>query len=89
MGRSSSCSSVLRKSGALLSDALDDPLALHDLDVREGDRGADGMAAEGDPVREARFAFEERLHHDGRRRSRRRVAAYAEEIPFAQVIRSG
>ena len=38
----------------VLEDALDDPLALHDLDVLERDRAHDGVAAERDAVREHR-----------------------------------
>src|SRR5258706_8015046 len=34
-----------------LRDVLDDLLALHDLEVLQRDRAADGMPAEGDPVR--------------------------------------
>ena len=53
-----------RRAKALLvgRDVLDDPLALHDLDVLEGDRALHRMAAEGHPVRVHVRVREERLH---------------------------
>jgi hypothetical protein len=54
----------------LLVHVLDDPLPLHDLDVLEGDRRHDGVAAERDPVRVHARVVHERLDdavagHDG------------------------
>ena len=67
---------------------LDDPLALHDLDVLERDRGLHRVAAEGDPV--GVHALPSR---NGSMTASRAITApidaYAEDRPFAQVTMSG
>ena len=63
-------------------------LALEDVEVRQGHRGGDRVAAEGDPVREEVGAVQERLGEPVTI-SVAPSGTYPLVMPFAQVMMSG